>query len=108
MKNYTYIRRPSLLYRYAVFADHDDYLADSIFINHELRVYFGKEYARKDYPYRVICCKFAKGREADFEDAMEELQRKIVLYGYKDYEQFIDDVCCEIFDKERYLQKCQV
>ena len=57
---YQYIDRLSLFYNYFAFLDTDAYLADQLFIKHQVRVHFCEEYVRGDSPYRVIFCHVRK------------------------------------------------
>ena len=41
MRNYVKIEKKSLLYNYYAYIDTEDFLADSIFIQEKLRVFFG-------------------------------------------------------------------
>ncbi len=43
---YQYIDRLSLFYNYFAFLDTDAYLADQLFIKHQVRVHFCEEYVR--------------------------------------------------------------
>ena len=47
---YQYIDRLSLFYNYFAFLDTDAYLADQLFIKHQVRVHFCEEYVRGDSP----------------------------------------------------------
>lgn len=68
-----------------VFLDTGDYLADSLFIKHRVRVYFGDEFGNPSNPYRVIFCHVRKWDEERFRAAMKELPNKMLLCGYTDY-----------------------
>ena len=57
---YQHIDRLSLFYSYFVFLDTDAYLADQLFIKHQVRVHFHEEYVRGDSPYRAIFCHVRK------------------------------------------------
>ena len=74
---YQPIDRPSLRYAYYAFLDTDAYLADPIFIKHQVRVRFREEYVRNDSPYRVIFCQVRKRDRMRFLAAMEELPNKM-------------------------------
>lgn len=47
---YQHIDRLSLFCSYFVFLDTDAYLADQLFIKHQVRVHFHEEYVRGDSP----------------------------------------------------------
>ena len=91
---YQYIDRLSLFYNYFAFLDTDAYLADQLFIKHQVRVHFCEEYVRGDSPYRVIFCHVRKRDRARFQAALEELPKKMMLLGYIDYL----DVCRALQD----------
>lgn len=82
---YQPIERFSLVYAYFAFLDTDAYLADQLFIKHQVRVHFREEYMRDDSPYRVIFCRVRKRDRARFLAALEELPKKMLLLGYTDY-----------------------
>ena len=75
---YQYIDRLSLFYNYFAFLDTDAYLADQLFIKHQVRVHFCEEYVRGDSPYRVIFCHVRKRDRARFQAALEELPKKMM------------------------------
>ena len=68
---YQYIDRLSLFYNYFAFLDTDAYLADQLFIKHQVRVHFREEYVRGDSPYRVIFCHVRKRDRERFQAALE-------------------------------------
>ena len=82
---YQHIDRLSLRYAYYAFLDTDVYLADQLFIKHQVRVRFREEYVRNDSPYRVIFCQVRKRDRMRFLAAMEELPNKMLLLGHTDY-----------------------
>ena len=59
MRNYVKIEKKSLLYNYYAYIDTEDFLADSIFIQEKLRVFFGKTGRKQDSQYVVVLCKGA-------------------------------------------------
>lgn len=79
------LSRFSIFYAYYAIIDTPDYLADQLFIRHQVRVYFGKEYAAPDAPYLVILCRIRKRHERAFLAAISELPKKMLLCGYPDY-----------------------
>ncbi len=90
--NYWPIRKFSLLYSYYAIIDTTDYLADQLFVNHKVRVWFGQEYTCPEGTYCVIFCKCRKGDAGAFEAAMNELSRKMLLCGHPDYIQFCEEL----------------
>ena len=98
---YQHIDRLSLFYSYFVFLDTDAYLADQLFIKHQVRVNFHGEYVRGDSPYRAIFCHVRKRDRERFQAALEELPKKMMLLGYIDYL----DVCRALWDKCQQQRK---
>lgn len=87
MQNYIKLDDFSLLnYKY-VFIDSPDFLADQLFIQHEVRVHFGKHFKHPDLNYEFIFCHIRKKDEPRFLAALSELPAKMLLMGYKDYEE---------------------
>ena len=86
---YLKIRKPSIRYAYFFYFDVTPYLADQIFIRHEIGVRFGKEFAKEDSPYRGILCRIRKKDVQVFESCMKELKRNMMICGHPDYEQEI-------------------
>ena len=82
---YQIIERFSLLNAYYAYMDTDAYLADQLFIKHQVRVHFREEYVRDGSPYRVICCHVRKREQERFLAALKELPSKMMLLGYTDY-----------------------
>ncbi|MGI6261503.1 MAG: hypothetical protein ACOYJR_06655 [Acutalibacteraceae bacterium] len=86
------LQKISLRYQYFAFFDTSHYLADSLFVKHQVTVRFLQEYAHDDFNYFII---FAKCRKKDIDKvvtALEELQNKMLICGYLDYQK-----CCEMF-----------
>ena len=79
---YQDIERFSLLNAYYAYMDTDAYLADQLFIKHQVRVHFREEYVRDGSPYRVIFCHVRKRDQERFLAALNELPGKIYrLFG---------------------------
>ncbi len=82
---YQVLNRFSLFNTYFAFLDTKDYLADGLFIKHQVRVYFGDEFVKPDIPYRIIFCHVRKWDKERFCAAMRELPNKMLLCGNVDY-----------------------
>ena len=67
MKNYYKLQSPSFFKFQYVFLDSEDYLADQLF------------------------CKIRKRDEKKFLDALSEMYDKMLLMGYKDYQEVCDN-----------------
>ena len=68
--------------------DVPEYLADSLFIQEQVRVDFGSEYGKRGSPYIMIFCKVRKRDEGRFLQALDNLGNKMLLMGYTDYREF--------------------
>lgn len=82
------IEKFSFFRLYYAIIDVDEYLADNLFIKHQVTVRFGPEYMSPDSKYRVIFCSIRKRDEQAFLKAMEELPNKMLLLGHTDYPEY--------------------
>lgn len=78
----------SPLFRHYAFVDTKDYLADQLFIQEKVRVWFGREFLCPDSKYHIIFCKVRKRDEAAFQTALQKLPSKMLLLGHTDYLDF--------------------
>ena len=85
-KLYIPIRKFSPRFAHFAFFDTKDYLADPLFIRHQVRVWFGKELSMPDSPYRILLCHVRKQDVPEFLAALEELKNSMLICGYTDYE----------------------
>lgn len=86
---YWSIEKFSLRYAYFLFFDTVPYLADQLFIRRQVRVWFDREYAKKDSPYIAVLCHVRKKDVPQFLDALEDLKKSMLLCGHPDYEREI-------------------
>ena len=91
LKNYYKLQSPSFFKFQYVFLDSEDYLADQLFIKYKVTVDFGDEYVKENSPYHVIFCKIRKRDEKKLLDALSEMYDKMLLMGYKDYQEVCDN-----------------
>ena len=82
----------SLFYDYFMFFDTTPYLADQLFIRHEVRVWFESEYAKDDSPYLAIFCHVRKKDVPKFLAALEDLKKSMILCGHPHYEDEISSI----------------
>ncbi len=78
-----------------MYIDHYSYLADNLFIQRKIRVWYKREYAKDGIPYRLVFCRVLRGDSERFEEALEKLKDKMLLMGHLDYEgtcAFFEDV----------------
>lgn len=87
-KNYFTLEKFSMLYAHYAFIDVPEYYADQLFIEHKVKVRFGREYRHHDYPYVIIFCKVRKSDRDRFLAALGGINRKMLLCGYPGYEEF--------------------
>ena len=87
---------------YFMFFDTTPYLADQLFIQHKVRVWFDKEYAKEGSPYLAIFCHVRKKDVPRFLEALEDLKRSMILCGHPEYEKEISEFmdCMEKLRKE--------
>lgn len=91
------LKRFSLFNTHFVFLDSEDYLADGLFIKHQVRVYFGDEFMKPGSPYCVIFCHVRRRDVERFHTAVSELPNKMLLYGNVDYL----NVCAHMWQEMR-------
>ena len=73
-------------YRF-VYLDTMEYLSELIFHKNNIDVSFEKIFQKGKLPYVVIICKFKKKDLKKFEKSMEDLRKRCITLGYKDYDQ---------------------
>lgn len=104
LKNYYKLQNPSFFKFQYVFLDSEDYLADQLFIKYKVTVDFGDEYVKENSPYHVIFCKIRKRDEKKFLDALSEMYDKMLLMGYKDYQEVCDNFIRVVEKNEKEKQ----
>lgn len=92
MENFFTLKSLSPIYAYYAYIDVPQHYADSLFIQHRVKVHFDKELNHPEHPYVVVFCKVRKRDRERFLAALSELNRKMILCGHPDYEAF-----CESF-----------
>ena len=93
----------SLFYDYFMFFDTTPYLADQLFIRHEVRVWFESEYAKDGSPYLANFCHVRKKDVPKFLAALEDLKKSMILCGHPHYE----DEISSIMDKMEKMKGAQ-
>ena len=81
-KLYWTIEKFSFRYDYFMFFDTTPYLADQLFIRHQVRVWFDSEYAKEGSPYLAIFCHVRKKDVPKFLAALEDLKKSMMLCGH--------------------------
>ena len=88
-KLYWTIEKFSFRYDYFMFFDTTPYLADQLFIRHQVRVWFDSEYAKDGSPYLAIFCHVRKIDVPKFLASIEYLKKIMILCGHPHYEEEI-------------------
>lgn len=94
--NYYECRNFGIRYKIFLYIDVRDYLADSIFMNHELEVKWVREFSHKKSPYLVIFCKVPKKDVEKFKTVMGELEKKMLICGHRDYSKLAKEIIEDI------------
>ena len=87
-KNYMEIDKFSLKYKYFCYVDTHEYVADRIFVRRKINVLAGDEYGSEQSKYVIVFCKVKKKDREEFLAAMEELEKKMLILGHRDYMEF--------------------
>ena len=72
---------------YAYMDTADIYRADDLFRKYRIRVKFKREWESPEGKYRIVFCSVPKRQAHLFEQAMDELPKKMMILGYDDYEE---------------------
>ena len=92
MKNCVKIEKKSLLFNYYAYIDTEEYLADSIFIQEKLKVFFGKTGRKQVSRYVVVLCKVWKWDAEKFVHAMGTFYNKLLLLGHEECVNFFEEL----------------
>ena len=92
MMNYMKLRTRSPFTYSFLFLDSERHLADQLFEKHKVPVKIKEEFGRDDLKYRIIFCKVKKKDKDRFVEALSEMENKMLLLGYNDYQEFCEAV----------------
>ena len=95
-KLYWSLKKFSLRYNYYAFFDVREYLADRLFIQHKVRVWFDGEYEKEGSKYIAVLCHVRKKDTNEFLSALENLNRTMLICGYTDYESEAESIMAQI------------
>ena len=95
-KLYWSLKKFSLWYNYYAFFDVREYLADRLFIQHKVRVWFDGEYEKEGSKYIAVFCHVRKKDTDKFLSALENLNRTMLICGYTDYESEVESIMAQI------------
>ena len=73
---------------YAFFDVHDHPESPRILKQKNIRAKIVKTMTKKDSPYMIIVCRIPKKQSETFLEAINELERDLLLKGYSDYSDF--------------------
>ncbi len=104
VENYWKMDGLSILTVPYVYVDHFSYLADNLFLQSKITMKFKGEFGEKGSPYRIIMCRVLKKDVGRFEEALEKLKNKMLIMGYRDYDQVCSNIG-KLFDKEKERKK---
>ena len=91
---YIPVKKVSLFYRHFLYFDREPYMADHLFVQHNVRIKFGPECRKEGSPYVGIFCRVKKRDVPAFQAAMADLERGMAVCGYdyqKDLAQVFED-----------------
>lgn len=86
----------SLFFDYYMFFDTMPYLADRLFIRHEVKVWFDMDMEKPGSPYLVIFCHVRKKDTPKFLEALEDLKKSMLLCGHPYYEREVSAIMDEM------------
>lgn len=104
-KLYWTIEKFSLRFDYFVFFDTEPYLADQLFIRHQVRVWFDSEFRKDGSPYVAIFCHVKKKDALRFLEALDELKKSMIICGHPNYENEISCVMEQMEDMKGTVLK---
>ena len=78
----------------------DEYQADEIFNSRGVKVKILDRLYKPVCKYSMVICKVSKKYSKEFAECMADLEAKLLILGYHDYEAF-----CEIYWKELELEQ---
>ena len=93
-----------LFYDKYFYIDTPDYIADSIFYKHKIKIKFGDEYTKENEKYVIVTCKVRKKYKEVFEKAFEEVKNKMILLGHTDYEEWTQNFFNQLEEKKKELK----
>ena len=91
MKNYIEIDRKSLLFKFFAYLDTNEYLANEMFVQNGLKVFFCKTGRKKDSRYVIVICKVWKKDADRFVRVMDLMNKKMLLLGYGNFEKVLQE-----------------
>ncbi len=91
-ENYWRLDGLSILTVPYAYVDSCPLLAYNLFQRKQLRLRIKKAYGAEGLAYAIVICRVLKRDTGRFEEAMKELQNKMLLLGHRDYDQVCTDI----------------
>ena len=77
----------------------DAYRADPLFNQYGLRVKFESEFLTPEGNYKIIICRVPKRQAALFHKVMEQMPRRMALFGYTEYTTYWENFVNKFMEK---------
>lgn len=90
--NYIPLKNFSLKYKYFCYFDIRDYVSDNLFAKNNVSVKYEKEACRSDSDFIIVFCKVKKYEVGSFLNSLFELNNKMLLLGYSEYQNFCKNI----------------
>ena len=103
--NYFECQSDSPFYKLFFYLDIKPFQSDKIFIDHKLKVKFIQELETEENIYSLIFVKIPTNKVAIFQECMEELNNKLLIFGYHDYNKVYDNLINSINHEMKVLRK---
>lgn len=89
-----YWKQHESIHFYVLYAyiDTKEHLADQIFRQMGIRIHKKVVMDKPGLPYQIVFCWVRKASVGSFITAMDELERKLLIFGYKDYPGICEDL----------------
>ena len=87
MENCIRIRSISPFHNRYIFVDTKDYVSARVFAENDIRPSHIKEMVNPKTPFRLIICSIKKRDTEKFIGSLETLKNRILLLGYRDYDE---------------------
>lgn len=82
------INKFSIRYRYFIYFDHKDHVANKLFIQNNLEVKFAEEFIRDSLDYVLVIIRVSKSSVNSFMKIINKLPDTLILLGYSDYTEY--------------------
>lgn len=83
---------------YILYIDVLDSMGDRSLKKYGVPVHFKSDYVSKETPYKVVYCRVRNKGIAEFELAMDELSKNLLVCGYNDAQRFLEKITHNMID----------